>query len=133
MNRILHTCVGMVLLLTVVGCEDESAFDNDWTPITDCIMNVAVDYQSGVSVRDPAEVEGVFNEYITFARTNNQDIFGYGNNWRFDNASRHGMYNNVKYWRVSASSFSLVDNQWHRQDVFDVSQDGKVVRLLGCI
>jgi hypothetical protein len=121
------------MMLLVMACDDEGTVNNDWTAITDCIMNVAIDYQSGVTVTDPSGVGQAFNEYINFAKTNNQDIFGYGNNWRFDNASKHGLYNNVKYWKVSASSFSAVDNQWHRQDVFDVSEDGKVVRLLGCI
>ena len=117
----------------VMACEDEGTVDNDWTSIADCIMNVAVDYQSGVTVRDPAGVEHVFNEYVNFAKTNNQDIFGYGNTWRFEGTSKHGIHQGVKYWAVSASWFSVQDNQWHAKNVFDVSEDGKVVRLLGCI
>ena len=133
MNQIVKTCTGVMLMLVVLSCNDLGTTDNDWTPVSDCIMSVAVDYQSSVIVRDPAGVERAFNEYISFARANNKDIFGYENNWRFDGTSKHGLYNGVKYWAVSASWFSVQDNQWRTKNVFDVSEDGKVVRLLGCI
>lgn len=133
MNRLFNTCGLITLMVMVLSCTDLGTPDSDWTPITDCIMNVAVDYQSRVVVRDPAGVERAFNEYVAFARANNQDIFGYGNSWRFDSTSRHGVYEGVKYWAVSASWFSVQDNQWRKKNIFDVSEDGKVVRMLGCI
>ena len=131
--RVLNIYVPVILILSALSCEDLGTQAGDWNPITDCIMNVAVDYQSSVVVRDPAGVEQAFNEYIGFAKTNNQDIFGYGNTWRFGSTSKHGIYQEVKYWAVSASWFSVQDNQWHEKNVFDVSEQGKVVRLLGCI
>lgn len=138
MNRIVKTCIPVMLVLVMLSCNDLGTNDlgtndNDWTTISDCIMSVAVDYQSCVIVRDPAAVEVAFNEYISFARKYNQDILGYGNNWRFDSTSKHGTYKRVKYWSVSASWFSEQDKQWHKINTFDVSEDGKVVRLLGCM
>jgi hypothetical protein len=122
-----------MLMLAVLSCKDVGVPDSDWPPITDCIMGVAVDYRSHLVVRDQAGVERAFNAYIRFARANNQDIAGYGNNWRFDSASQYGLYEGVKYWAVSASWFSTHDNQWHEKNVFDVSEHGNVVRLPGCI
>jgi len=133
MNRIVKPYTAVVLMLMVLSCDDLGTTDNDWSPISDCIMSVAVDYQSSIIVRDPTGVERAFNEYISFAKANSQDIFGYGNNWRFYSASKHGMYEGVRYWNVFASWLSGLDNQWHKKNVFDVSEDGKVVRLLGCI
>lgn len=97
-------------------------------------MSVAVDYQTNMVVLDVSDVEVVFNKYIAYAKANNRSIFsGYNNNWRFDTASKHGLHNGVKYWSVSAMWLSEQDNQWRTKNVFDVSEEGKVVRLLGCI
>ena len=133
MNRILKTSLLIMLGVVMFSCTDLGSSDDEWTTISDCIISVAVDYQSNVIVRDPAGVEVAFNKYVGFANRNNQNNFGYGNNWRFDSATKHGLYEGVKYWSVSASWFSEQDNQWHKKNVFDVSEDGNVVRLLGCI
>ena len=96
-------------------------------------MGVAVDYESHMRIRNAEDVEEVFNQFIDYSKENDYDVFGYGSNWRFDDASKHGLYEGTKYWKVSASWFSKQDSAWHQKNVFDVSEGGEVVRLLGCI
>ena len=102
---------------------------------TECIMGVHIDYVSGIPVQNETDVEHVFNTFIQYAQENDQVIFGdaYGNNWRFENATIHGMYQGVKYWKITASWFSEEDQNWHSKTVFDVSETGEVVRLLECV
>lgn len=102
---------------------------------TECIMGIHIDYDSGILVHNETDVETVFNAFIRYSQNNNQAIFGdaYGNNWRFENATIHGRYQGIKYWKISASWFSEEDHKWHVKTVFDVNEIGEVVRLLECI
>lgn len=102
---------------------------------TECIMGVHVDFDSGILVRNETDVETVFNVFIRYSQEKNQAIFGdaYGNTGRFENATIHGMYQGIKYWKITASWFSEENQKWHIKTVFDVSERGEVVRLLGCI
>ena len=97
------------------------------------IIGIEVDYYSHRTVQSEADVEAVFNEYILYCQQNDLDIFGYGNNWRFENAKPYGLYNGVKYWKVSASWFDANAGVWRLKTVFCVSENGEVVRLLGAI
>ncbi|MFX0208844.1 MAG: hypothetical protein ACFFDT_22870, partial [Candidatus Hodarchaeota archaeon] len=102
---------------------------------TECIMGIHMDYNSGILVRNETDVETVFNVFIRYSQENNLTIFGdaYGNNWRFENATIHGIYQGIKYWKITASWFSEENQKWHKKTIFDVSERGEVVRLLGCI
>jgi hypothetical protein len=119
--------------------EDE-AVSLIFTEIEGCIMGVDVDYSSGINVKNKEDVEIVFDMFISYSKENNREIFGYDpNNWRFENTAIHGLYESKKYWKVTASRF--IDNpenkinyqKWIVKTVFDVSETGEVVRLLGCI
>jgi len=106
-------------------------------PIEKCVIGVNVDYTSNIKVSNLEDVKTVFNKYIESSKNRNESIFGYGNNWRFDYAKIDGKYESKNYWAVTASR--LVDgpedsnfNKWLPQEIFDVSEDGEVVRLLGC-
>ena len=118
-----------------ISCADQLNDEtNDvWENIDQCIVGVAIDYESGMTVNKIDEVEIVFNKFILHSINNKQDIFGYGDSWRFDLAEKHGLYKEIKYWKVSASWFSEEDQIWRKNEVFDVSENGDVVRLLGCI
>lgn len=107
--------------------------ENNFTEIQGCIMGVIVDYISNKSVQNKEDAAVVFDEFIRYSKENNKDIFGYGNNWRFENATVHGLYSGVKYWKVTASWFSEEYQKWMLKTVFDVSENGEVVRFLGCI
>ena len=108
--------------------------ENLWPDLSDCIVEVTIDYHSTAKVEDEKDAANVFNEFINWAKENNKEIFsGKGNNWRFQSAAPHGIYKNVKYWRITALWFSEQKQQWLPQIVFDVSEDGQVVRLLGCL
>ena len=107
--------------------------EEEFTEIEECIMAVHVDYTSDIVVLTKADVEEVFTYFTNWAQDNDKDIFGYGSNWRFEYATIHGLYEGVKYWKVTASWFSEEDRIWRTKSVFDVSENGEVVRLLGCI
>ena len=136
-----NSIIGLFCLIGILisGCLQQSVpSDEDEFPEiveTECIMGVHVDYVSGISVQNVADVEMVFNAFIRYSQKYNLSIFGdaYGNTWRFENATIHGMYQGMKYWKVTASWFSDKDQQWHNKRVFDVSEKGEVVRLLGCV
>ena len=97
-------------------------------------MGVEVDYDAGMAVEDATDVESVFAEFLTFARENELDVLNEpAANWRFDSASPHGTYKCKRYWEVLASVYNDDDDQWRPKCVFDVSEEGEVVRLLGCI
>ena len=98
-------------------------------------MGVHIDFRSGIQVFNETEVELVFIKFIKDAQDNQQPIFGdaYGNNWKFKNATIHGTYQGVKYWKVTALWYSGEDQTWHIKMVFDVSETGDVVRLLSCV
>jgi len=102
---------------------------------TECIMGVHIDFRSGIQVFNETGVELVFTKFIKYAQDNQQPIFGdaYGNNWKFKNSTIHGIYLDVKYWKVAALWYSKEDKTWHIKTVFDVSETGEVVRLLGCV
>ena len=118
-----------------ISCADQITVEEEdvWENIQECIVSVAIDYESGTTVGGLDEVELVFNRYIIHSIINQQKIFGRGTNWRFDSAEKHGLYKEIKYWNVSASWFSEEDQLWQKKEVFDVSENGEVVRLLGCI
>ncbi len=124
-----------ILVVALFSCTGQvsDTDDNDWEVIQQCISGVVIDYESGTKVNNQSDVETVFTNFILHSKLNNQDIFGYGNNWRIDSAEKHGKYKEVKYWKVSASWFSEQDQIWRQKEVFDVSEHGDVVRLLGCI
>ena len=115
------------------GCEFDPCPQLDFPEIKQCILRAEVDYTADLDVADVNDVKTVFNKYIGWAQENDQDIFGYGNNWTFGQASIHGTYKNIKYWKVTASVFSSEEQRWTTKEVFDVSENGEVVRLLGCI
>jgi hypothetical protein len=107
--------------------------EEEFTEIEECIMAVHVDYTSDIVVLTKADVEEVFTDFTNWAQDNDKDIFGYGSNWRFEYVTIHGLYEGVKYWKVTGSWFSEEDRIWRTKSVFDVSENGEVVRLLGCI
>ena len=102
---------------------------------TECIMGVHIDFRSEIQVINETGVELVFTKFIKYAQENQQPIFGdaYGNNWKFKNTTTHGTYQGIKYWKVAALWYSEEDQTWHIKTVFDVSEAGEVVRLLGCV
>lgn len=129
-------CTGIL----ISGCIHKSSpisKEGEFPEITEtkCIMGVHKDYDSGILVRNETDIETVFNVFIRYSQEKNKAIFGdaYGNTWRFENATIHGMYQGIKYWKTTASWFSEKNQKWHIKTVFDVSERGEVVRLLGCI
>ncbi len=108
--------------------------ENPWPDLSGCINGIIVDYHSTAKVADEKDAADVFNEFISWAKKNNKEIFsGKGNNWQFQSAAPHGIYKNIKYWRITALWFSEIKQQWLPQIVFDVSENSQVVRLLGCL
>jgi hypothetical protein len=124
--------VTLIILGTILisGCFESE--DSEWVEIKENIVAVHVDYSSGIPVRNIANIEIVFNEFIAWAKDNDIDIFGsaYGNNWRFNEATIHGLYEDTKYWKVNASWYSEDKGIWRIKSVFDVNENGEVVRLL---
>jgi len=119
---------------------DINELNSNFPEIKEGIIGIEVDYSSSVRVKTLKEVESVFNDYLNWAKENNKDVFGYpAKNWKFENATIHGMYNGKKYWKVVASRFednpeeSASYNKWIPKEVFDISEEGEVVRLLGGI
>jgi len=127
-------------VLLISGCLQKPVSpldENEFPEITEteCVMGVHVDYASSIPVQNETDVETVFNAFIQYSQENNQPIFGdaYDNNWRFETATIHGVYQGTKYWKVTASWFSEEDQQWHIKTIFDVNEKGEVIRLLGCV
>lgn len=126
--------IGIILVIVYTqGKPIIAPTEDKFSEIQECIMGVQVDYTSNKAVQNKEDVATIFDEFIQYSKENNKDIFGYGSNWRFESASIHGLYKRVKYWKVAASRFSERDKKWIIQTVFDVSENGEVVRLLGCI
>lgn len=108
--------------------------DNPWPDLSGCSTGMIVDYHSTAKATDETEVGEIFKEYISWAQMNNKEIFsGKGNKWQFQSAAPHGIYKNIKYWRITALWFSETKQQWLPQIIFDVNEESKVVRLLGCL
>ncbi len=115
------------------GSDTIKVKDKRWQEISG-VMGIEVDYCSFRTVQSEAGVEAVFNEYVRYCQENHIEVFGgYGNNWRFESASPHGIYEEVKYWKVNASWFDVDAGVWRLKTVFYVSQNGEVVRLLAPI
>jgi hypothetical protein len=92
-------------------------------------MGVVVDYDAGATVSTDAQAAEVFAEYIEQAISSETEIFGSpASSWSNPTADPDGTYQGVKYWLISAK----LDGSTAKT-IFDVSEDGKVVRLLGCI
>jgi len=125
-----------LLIILISGCIQEPPLTVDeFTEIQECILEVQIDYASNKTVQNEEDVAIVFNEFIQYSKDNNKDIFGsaYGNNWKFENATIHGIYEGTKYWEVTASWLLEEEQRGGIKTVFDVSENGDVVRLLGCI
>lgn len=135
----------LLLVMGVGGCSNETVVPDDsqlseFSEMGGC--GIMVDYNSNISVKNEKDVGIVFNQYINWARENNASIFGSdGNNWRFENATIHGTYNHTNYWKVNSNKYSSggtkngveIAGGWTPKNVFDVSGNGEVVRLLGCV
>ncbi len=122
----------LALLVTPVTC-GKGQNTPEWGQIPECIMGVAVEYESHINITGVEDVRRAFTEFTDYASENDVDVFGYGSNWRFDEAAKQGTYESTKYWRVMASWYSEDDDIWHQKNVFSVSEGGDVVRLLGCV
>jgi len=138
MSKRRYLVIGLIVgIALIAGCsqqeDDTNSINGEFREIEECITGVHVDYRSGITVRHEADVELAFNDFISWAQENDEDIFGYGNKWRYENTAIHGFYEGTKYWKVTASWFSEEDQEWRNKNVFDVSENGEVVRLLGCI
>jgi len=129
----------IIFLILIVGgfvfYQQPQALSKDsFTEIEECILGVHVDYDSRIRVQNEKDVRTVFNNFIIYSKSRDKDIFGYDSkNWRYENSTIHGLYQGKKYWKVTASWFSEEDQKWRINTVFDVSENGEVVRLLGCI
>ncbi|MFH1172948.1 MAG: hypothetical protein V1692_00275 [bacterium] len=108
--------------------------DEYFPDLSGCINGILVDYHSRLTVTNKTEAGEIFKEYIAWAQANHQEIFyGKGNNWQFDKAEPHGLYQGLKYWRITGLWFSETKQEWVPQTVFDINQNSQVVRLLGCL
>jgi len=136
-NKILILVLTFIGSILIIGYIQEkpttTPAENKFTEIQECIVGVQVDYTSNRVVQNKEDVATVFNEFIQYSKEKNKDIFGYGKNWRFENASIRGLYKEVKYWKVTASWFSEKDKKWMPKTFFNVSENGEVIRLLNCI
>lgn len=108
--------------------------DDQFPDLSGCVVGMIVDYHSEKPVSNATEAGEVFKEYILWAKENNKPIFDtHSDNWQFQSASPHGIYQGIKYWRITALRFSEEKQEWVPQTIFDVNEQGQVVRLLGCI
>lgn len=108
--------------------------ENPWPDLSGCVNGLLVDYHSTVKATNETEAGEIFQEYISWAQINHKEIFfGKGNRWQFQSAKPHGIYQGTKYWRITALWFSEIKQQWLPQIIFDVSENGQVVRMLGCL
>lgn len=143
-----YLIIGIVSLLGIifiVGCvqkekQDTTPTNNEFSEIKECIMGINVDYTSNTNVQDLSGVESVFSEFVMDLKEKKQEIFGHNPEfYRFKSATIHGTYQGKKYWEVTTEWYgtdpenSFAYNKWMPEEVFDVSENGEVVRLLGCI
>jgi len=146
-----HIIIGIVAFLAIAGTFIFVNYSKPEFPeITRCIMGVEVDYNSNMKVDSLSDVEVVFNKFAVYTYENNKsDIYGDVNfvgNWLFEKATIDGVYDGKKYWTVVAyrcegkpgTNYTCppgadCENPCLGRDSFDVSEDGEVVRLLGCI
>lgn len=114
----------LLLAASLLGCGD----DSKWKPIDRCIMGVEVDFQSGIVVTQASDAVSAFSQYLAYAEANQIQVFGApASSWTDVSANIDGTYSGKRYWRIHALRDGVL------QIVFDVSEDGDVVRLLGCI
>lgn len=114
--------------------------EQKFSEIKECIMGVNVDYNSNINVKSLSDVEVVFNKYIISSKENKKEIFGHNPEfYRFKSATIHGIYQGKKYWEVTTEWYGndpenkYAYGKWMPEEIFDVSENGEVVRLLGCI
>ena len=120
------------LLVAPAACGNRQG-STEWGKIPKCIIGMAVEYESHISIAGIEDVQRAFADFTDYAKENDVDVFGYGSTWKFDEAAKQGTYEGIKYWKVIASWYSEDDDAWHQKSVFSVSGDGDVVRLLGCV
>ena len=73
MNRNTLLIALIVGIIFVVGCtqqgkDDTNSLDGEFKEIEECIMGVRIDYRSGITVQNEADVEFVFNDFISWAQ-----------------------------------------------------------------
>ena len=112
----------------------------EFPEIKSCIMGIDVDYDTNMKVKDFSDVENVFGKFVADAKENKKKIFGHDSYYyKFKSATIHGTYEGKKYWKVTAEYYetdpenSFAYGKWMPEEVFDVNEEGEVVRLLGCI
>lgn len=135
-------CVGISLVLAIwqnKQTSDLAVGDDQFTKINECITDVSVDFNSETKVNSVSDVENVFNKFIANSKENNKEIFGHDPNYyKFKSAAIYGIYRGKKYWKVTSDwhgndpEIKSSYNKWQPEEIFKVSQDGEVVRLLVC-
>lgn len=134
--------LALSLLFGVFGCGEHSELptsayfwyfeeDHEWKPISDCVMNVNLQFSTGWTVKHRKHAELVFRAFLEHKRSKGEEPYPEGTAWRFERVEPNGTYLGVKYWKVTASY--VYEGIRYPQDLFDVSEHGEVVILMGCI
>ncbi|MFH1226177.1 MAG: hypothetical protein V1684_02760 [bacterium] len=106
--------------------------ENLWPDLSDCMNGIITDYDSSLEVNNSTDAVKVFNEYVKWTQDNHKEVFsGKGNHWTAQSAKPHGIYQGVKYWRITA--LWADQGKIKPQIIFDVNANGQVVRFLGCL
>lgn len=123
------------LIISLVGYKIYKSKQNKKFPqIKGAIVGIDVDYKSNIQIKTSSDVQNAFNKFIEYSKNNKKEIYPGPfkiksvKNWKFENSEIHGKYGGKKYWKVNASF--LHGKEKISQNIYDLDQDGKVVRLL---
>ena len=129
----LRMLVFVTIGLLMAGCSERSSPTGpqdfgEWPSLDDLFCCVTVDFETDVAVGDAQTAEQVFAQFMKFKRAREEDLFFWGTHWQFEGAVRHGTFRGTKYWWID-TSLRAQDGERYVVHVFDVSQNGEVVRL----
>jgi len=104
-----------------------------YTEIKD-ICGKQIDYTTSVSkVNSSDTVEKAFEEYVNYMKSNGLKDGNYAVDWIFKGATPKGFYEGKFYWVVDFHYFTEEDREKGGNSQVNVSEDGEITRLFGCI
>lgn len=125
-NIIIILAVLCVLMLS--GCEKPPMVTTDNTGICD----VSLIYSTNMSVNDAPDAQIAFQRYLDYLDANNLTTGEYEEDPTFKEVSYYGIYKEIKYWSVAYHYISPhYDSEGN--SMVHISENGEIVRLLGCI
>lgn len=96
------------------------------------ICGVNVIYSINMSVNDEADAQMAFQRYVDYLNTHNLTPGEYEKDITFKEVSYYGVYKEIRYWGIVYHYISPQDDS-EGNSMFHVSENGEIVRVLGCI